>query len=335
MNKRVPLLVILCVLAALVAFFAFNQPQQSAAPDRADEDIAWQYKTAAETKEMIDRGDEAIYLDIRYKDKYEAGHLPGALGIHVFPVDTPELENALRAEKARLASDAPIIVVCESGNKGAKRTISVLIEEGFPAGRLFILEGGAKGWPFAEMLVTGNGGDSRDNAETEVSVEKTKVYVGAEWLSGVIAGKQPQSANYVILEASWGKPGNEYKTSHIPGAVHINTDLIEEDKYWNIRAPQEIEQVMKDFGITKDTAVIVYGNDSAAARVAFVCLWAGVEEVHLLDGGYKTWLAAGYPTASGVEKPKPVESFGAAVPAHPEYVLSLPLQTGDPRETSR
>lgn len=156
-------------------------------------------------------------------------------------------------------------------------------------------------------------------------VDKTKVFVTPQWVNSVIEGKQPQSGNYVIIEASWGEPSDEYKNKHIPGAVHLNTDLIEESTYWNIRTPEEIEQVFKDFGITKDTTVIIYSSDiSAASRAAFVCIWAGVEEVHVLDGGLNAWLAGKFPTESGIVEPKPVKDFGGEIPAHPEYLLSMP-----------
>ncbi|MFS8541891.1 MAG: sulfurtransferase, partial [Tissierellales bacterium] len=156
-------------------------------------------------------------------------------------------------------------------------------------------------------------------------VDKTKVFVTPQWVNSVIEGKQPQSDNYVILEVSWGEPSDEYKNAHIPGAVHMNTDLIEESTYWNIRTPEEIEQVFKDFGITKDTTVIIYSSDiSAASRAAFVCIWAGVEEVHVLDGGLNAWLAGKFPTESGIVEPKPVKDFGGEIPAHPEYLLSMP-----------
>lgn len=50
-------------------------------------------------------------------------------------------------------NDAPIIVVCEGGGKGAKRAISLLVEGGIGANRFFILEGGARKWPYSEVLV--------------------------------------------------------------------------------------------------------------------------------------------------------------------------------------
>ena len=157
-------------------------------------------------------------------------------------------------------------------------------------------------------------------------VEKTRVYVNADWVKSVIDGNQPQSSNYVILEASWGDASADYKKAHIPNALHINTDLIEEPEYWNVRTPKEIEQVMKDFGISKDTAVIVYGEPSPAARVATTLLWAGVDEVHVLDGNLKAWTDMGYATSSNTEKAKPIDDVGVIVPAHPEYIISLPEQ---------
>lgn len=157
-------------------------------------------------------------------------------------------------------------------------------------------------------------------------VEKTRVYVNADWVKSVIDGNQPQSSNYVILEASWGDASADYKKAHIPGALHINTDLIEEPEYWNVRTPKEIEQVMKDFGISKDTAVIVYGEPSPAARVATTLLWAGVDEVHVLDGNLKAWTDMGYAASSNTEKAKPIDDVGVIVPAHPEYIISLPEQ---------
>ncbi|MEI0604256.1 rhodanese-like domain-containing protein [Brachyspira alvinipulli] len=164
------------------------------------------------------------------------------------------------------------------------------------------------------------------SSQTAAPVEKNRVYVNADWVKSVIDGNQSQSSNYVILEASWGDPSADYKKAHIPGALHINTDLIEEPTYWNVRTPAEIEQVMKDFGISKDTAVIIYGEPSPAARVAVTFLWAGVDEVHILDGNLKAWTDMGYATSSNTEKAVPIDNVGVTVPAHPEYIISLPEQ---------
>nr|WP_276307056.1 rhodanese-like domain-containing protein [Brachyspira sp. G79] len=178
----------------------------------------------------------------------------------------------------------------------------------------------------ASCSKTETNSNTNQSSVNAAPVEKTRVYVNADWLKSVIDGNQPQSSNYVILEASWGDASADYKKAHIPGALHINTDLIEEPEYWNVRTPKEIEQVMKDFGISKDTAVIVYGEPSPAARVATTLLWAGVDEVHVLDGNLKAWTDMGYATSSSTEIAKPIDDVGVAVPANPEYIISLPEQ---------
>jgi molybdopterin synthase sulfurtransferase len=159
------------------------------------------------------------------------------------------------------------------------------------------------------------------------AVAKTKVFVPANWVKSVIDGKQTESSNYKIIEVAWGPTADDktYAEKHISGAVHLNTDDIEESTYWNIRSGDEIKKVMANYGITKDTTVIIYGADSGATRAAFVLLWAGVENVKVLDGGLDAWTKAGYETKTGVENPTATTAdFGAAVPAHPEYVLSMP-----------
>lgn len=169
--------------------------------------------------------------------------------------------------------------------------------------------------------------NSSTNTKSVATVAKTKVFVTADWAKSVIDGKQAESKNYKIIEAGWGpaKDDKDYNAAHIPGAIHINTDDIEESTYWNIKTGDEIKKVMANNGITKDTTVIVYGADSGATRVAFVCLWAGVENVKVIDGGMKAWTKAGYEAKAGVENATATTAdFGVKVPAHPEYVLAMP-----------
>ena len=336
MKRTLSLLLALVLCASLLGGCGGQTATESAAPDRADADIDWQYMSAEDTKAMLDNGEPVLILDSRPDDMYNAGHIPGAYHLPCYPVDTPELEQLLVDAAADLkALDAPSVIVCKTGNKGAKRAISVLIDQGVPAEQLYILEGGGEGWTYEDYLTTENdspaeptvlGDASTGSVTADVTVAKTKVYVPAQWIKELVDGSLPQSSDYVILEASWGEPSDDYKAAHIPGAVHINTDDVESPEYWNLRSPEEITALMSKLGITKDTTVVVYGDSGgAAARVAFTCLWAGVEEVHVLDGGFEAWTAAGYDTASGVEESTATTAdFGVTIPAHPEYVLSMP-----------
>lgn len=187
-------------------------------------------------------------------------------------------------------------------------------------------------WCVADKIITGDNGKinpqgSANRAECATIIDRfdtvtsRQSYVSPEYVKSFVDGTNPQSDDYVIMECSWGATSKEFQAAHIPGAIHINSDDIEEDVDWNIRTPEEIEQFLLRNGITKDTTVICYGS-SAGARLAFVCLWAGVENVKLLDGDLAAWQAAGYPTEEGDgEARQAVEAFGTTVPQHPDWVI--------------
>jgi thiosulfate/3-mercaptopyruvate sulfurtransferase len=50
-------------------------------------------------------------------------------------------------------------------------------------------------------------------------------------------------------------------------------------------------------------------------------MYAGVEDVRLLDGGFEAWIAAGYEVETTQQQPTTVTSFGAQIPTHPEYLI--------------
>ena len=118
------------------------------------------------------------------------------------------------------------------------------------------------------------------------------------------------NVNFKLFEVSWGK-GKEYKKAHIPTAVHINTDDVENGPIWNYKDKKELHQFVLNNGITKTSQVILYGADTmAASRVAIALMAMGVQDVRLLNGGFKAWLDKGYKTQKGNNKSQSVKSFG-------------------------
>lgn len=172
---------------------------------------------------------------------------------------------------------------------------------------------------------TSTAGESSGDSTMVSPVATTKVFVSPEWLKSLIDGNQAESKNFVILEASWGpvESAKEYNENHIPGAFHINTDEVESEEYWNFRPAEEVRDALLKYGVTKDTVLVVYGSDSAAARVALGALWLGVENVKVLDGGIKGWKAKGYEVQTEIPEATPATDFGTSVPQHPEYILSI------------
>ncbi|MDP4104106.1 MAG: rhodanese-like domain-containing protein [Bacillota bacterium] len=130
---------------------------------------------------------------------------------------------------------------------------------------------------------------------------------------------------YKIFEASWGTEAKDYKAGHIPGAVHIDTDEVEEGPVWNRLKDPELEKFALKNGITKDTTVVLYGSDSMASfRVAVILKYMGVNDVRVLNGGFASWKNAGYQIETKVNSKQAVASFGTTVPANPNFIVDMP-----------
>jgi thiosulfate/3-mercaptopyruvate sulfurtransferase len=164
-------------------------------------------------------------------------------------------------------------------------------------------------------------------ANSNLSLESYPNYdmlVPASWVNDLASNKN-NGKPYKIFEASWGDEAKDYKIGHIPGAVHINTDEVEEGPVWNRLKDKELEKFALKNGITKDTTVVLYGSDSMPAfRVAVILKYMGVTDVRVLNGGYATWKNAGYQAETKENAKEAVASFGVVVPANPNYIIDLP-----------
>lgn len=146
-----------------------------------------------------------------------------------------------------------------------------------------------------------------------------------QWLHDLQKGKDvaaKPAGEWKVLEAGWGAP-KLYLLSHIPGTGYIDTNEVESEPLWNKVSDQQLKAMLAKHGIRHDTTVILYGRDVyAAARVAQIMLYAGVKDVRLLDGGWKTWSDADLPVERGTApKVKPEPNFGIAIPAQPQLMV--------------
>ena len=129
--------------------------------------------------------------------------------------------------------------------------------------------------------------------------------------------------DFLLFEVGSGAP-DEYKAGHIPGSMYLNTNALECLPLWNRIPDKELESALLAHGITYDKTVVVYARGStAAARVAVILLYAGVQDVRLLDGGYNAWAMAGFPIEIGENLPVPATAFGIGLPARPEIFAGI------------
>ncbi len=166
--------------------------------------------------------------------------------------------------------------------------------------------------------------------------------VPAGWINSLISKEAvPEYENdkFVIIHAHY-RNRDAYLSGHIPGAVDMDTLALEDPQTWNRRSPAELKEAMELHGITAGTTVILYGKfmhpdnedefpgsaagDIGAMRCALIMMYAGVEDVRVLNGGFQSWLDAGYDISKKDEPKKPVNDFGVLIPARPQLLVDTP-----------
>ena len=183
------------------------------------------------------------------------------------------------------------------------------------------------------------------SANVNLPMDKMARYknlVSPQWVKTVVEGGIPpkhDGRKIVICHAHY-RNRNAYLTGHIPGAIDMDTLALEAPETWNRRSPEELKEALEQHGITADTTVIVYGkymhpdNDDdfpgsaaghiGAIRNAFIMMYAGVEDVRVLNGGFQSWIDAGYEISTKDVPRQPVTEFGATIPQHPELAVDIP-----------
>jgi thiosulfate/3-mercaptopyruvate sulfurtransferase len=132
------------------------------------------------------------------------------------------------------------------------------------------------------------------------------------------------------------KAGYEsYLDGHIPSAIYVDVDhdLASEKNGHNGRHPlPTIEQWVKtcaSLGITKDSNMVIYDNQSCmyAVRMWWMLRATGLNNVRLLNGGYASWLAAGF-TGEKTDNQRlniPAATSGKTVSAYKDALLASDL----------
>ena len=101
-----------------------------------------------------------------------------------------------------------------------------------------------------------------------------------------------------------------YAAGHIPGAIHIKWGAFSEASMpMNLLPADEIAALLGDFGITGGETVVIYteveGSWGADGRIFWTLEYMGHPDVHILDGGWDAWAAAGGDIETTVNIPTP------------------------------
>jgi molybdopterin synthase sulfurtransferase len=260
-----------------------------------------------------------IVVDTRSNDAFigwpldgvkRGGHIKGAVDFSAnwLKVDLDKKDQKLKeALKAKGITAEKNIVLYDANGKDVQEVADYLLKKGFK--NLYKFD--VKKWAA-----------NKDLAMT--SYPNYEMLVPVSWVNDVIKNNN-NGHPYKIFEASWGDEAPDYKKGHIPGAVHINTDEIEEGPVWNRLKDKELEKFALKNGIESDTTVVLYGSDSMPAfRVAVILKYMGVKDVRVINGGFAAWSNAGFDVDTKENPKVAVESFGVPVPSNPDYIIDLP-----------
>jgi thiosulfate/3-mercaptopyruvate sulfurtransferase len=272
---------------------------------------------------IVDLRPLPAYNGWRLDGEPRGGHIPGAAA---FPsswlqsLDQDELERLLEVKGIR--RDRDIVLYGDA----ADAFTTILRELGHERVRTY-----ATGW-------------SEWSADPQLSIQRLPRYdklVHSDWLRHVLDGERPEAPpadRFLLFHVNFGVP-EEYEENHIPGALYLDTNWLENPVDWNRRTPGELEVALRSLGITHDTTVVLYGRDTeghatekwpgrragqiSAARAALILHYCGVEDVRLLDGGYDAWVRAGNELETVVREPVPVDSFGLDIPRRPQVIVDI------------
>ncbi|MBV9769148.1 MAG: sulfurtransferase [Bryobacterales bacterium] len=142
-----------------------------------------------------------------------------------------------------------------------------------------------------------------------------EVLVNTEWVAS-----HGKDANLRVVEVDVDTKA--YDEGHVPGAIAWawNTQL-SDPVVRDILPKPDFEQLMTQSGIGKDTTVVLYGdnNNWFAAWAFWQMKIYGHQDVRIMDGGRKKWLAEGRDMETAATKP----TSGAAPYKASEPDLSL------------
>jgi len=118
---------------------------------------------------------------------------------------------------------------------------------------------------------------------------------------------------------------NAYSEGHIPGAVAWNwTSQLSDNVRRDILTQDALSELASKSGISNDDTIVLYGdnNNWFAAFAFWILKIYGHENVLLMDGGRKKWLAEGFELTQQEESPAPANY----VAKNPDFSLRSNLQ---------
>ncbi|NRF66952.1 hypothetical protein HLB44_08150 [Aquincola sp. S2] len=277
------------MLAAFTSWLLL--PQAALASERARSPLV----TVQWLEQALAAGD-VLLLDASPPPMHAARHIAGAVNVDVFSFGGRELspaENEAHFQSWGVSPDKKIVIYDQGGAYFATRIFFDLYYQGFPADRIFVLDGGLAKWAEAGRPVT---------KEPTPTPAKGTFRVGAKpkdelrvRLPEFLAASGDR-ANHALVEAL--EPSHHFgemkffdRAGHVPNAIMMPTgDFFNADK--TFKSAEEIARMARYFGIQPEQQVHAHCGGGIAATVPFFALKfvAGYPNVKLYKESQLEWL---------------------------------------------
>ena len=208
---------------------------------------------------------EVVYLiDVRTREEYEEGHIPG---FRWFPGG----QAVQRSDEVAVVHNSTIVFCCD-GKARATHTASWYRQFGIR--EVYAVDGGTSAWVTA-------GHELEKGMEPDVPVGLAEARAKVRLLSPLeLQSSKPGAVLFVDTS-------QEFARGHVPGAQWLS-------RSW-------LEFQIANIAPNKGKSITVTCSDAQSSVLAGATLQElGYRDVSVLDGGMAAWLAAGLPVETGL-----------------------------------
>lgn len=237
--------------------------------------------------------DGAVVLDVRGKEAYAEGHVPGSLR-----VDHATWKDAFDADAAddwgeRIASlgidaDSAVVLYDDDDLKNAARIWWILRFWGVEDAKL--LNGGWKAWQREGLPVSDEATPAPAKTDFRADPQPDRLATKGSILETLGSGKLQIVDSRSEEEYCGTKRLSNARGGAIPGATNLEWSTLIDSETGRVKPAPEIEQLLRDAGIDPKRPAITYCQSGGRASVmAFGLELMGVDQVSNYYPGWGEW----------------------------------------------
>jgi thiosulfate/3-mercaptopyruvate sulfurtransferase len=245
---------------------------------------------------LNDPGVRVVEVDVS-RAAYQKGHIPGAILWNAYtdlhhtdysPLDRGEFEELL--SRSGLTPDATVVFY------GYSRYLGFWLMKAYGHDRAMVLNGTREGWRDGGQPWTVDLPQPVASTYTLPEAEASQL-MSLHALQGTLGTGSPvildvRSDAEFVGERFWPSGATEGagRSGHIPGAVHLHSDLLRTAAR-AFKTATELRQLLQDHGVVPERSVVTYctiGNRASEAALVLRYL-LGYPDVRVYDGSWAEW----------------------------------------------